>query len=487
MAVIEYDAVVVGSGPNGLAAGIVLQQAGLSVLLVEGRPTIGGGMRTAELTLPGFRHDVCSAIHPMGISSPFFRQLPLADHGLEWVHPPIALAHPFDDGSAAVLAGSVEKTAARLGADRRAYQEVFGHLADQWGKLETVLLAPLTIPRHPFVLARFGLRAIRSCEALADRFFSTREARGLFAGLAAHSLLPLSRAATAAIGLVLGAVAHRHGWPMARGGSQSIADALAGHLRSIGGKIETGRPVRTLAELPAARAVLLDVTPRQLTEICGDRLSRFYRWQIGRYRFGAGAFKVDWALREPAPFTAPECREAGTVHLGGSLEEIAIAEQTMEKGLHSASPFVLFAQQTRFDSSRAPAGSHAAWAYCHVPHGSVEDRTAAVERQVERFAPGFRDTILARHTMTTADFQTYNPNYIGGDINGGAQTIDQVLFRPAFRICPYRTSIPNVYLCSSSTPPGGGVHGMCGYHAARAALRQVFRLSPPGGVSSAAT
>lgn len=478
MASYEYDAVVVGSGPNGLAAAIHLQKSGLQVLILEAKETIGGGMRTAELTEPGFHHDICSAIHPLAAESPFFRELPLADFGLQWIQPSFALAHPFDDGTAAVLERSIRKTADRLGQDKAAYLKLIGPLHENWAKLEGDILAPLKIPTHPFLITRFGLRALRSAYGLANSSFYTPEAKGLFAGLAAHSILPLTAPATAAIGLVLGSLAHTAGWPIPRGGSQRIADALAGYFRSLGGQIETGRPVQSLTELPTARAVLLDITPRQVLAICGDRLSPVYRGQLKRYRYGAGVFKIDWALNAPTPFLAPECRKAGTVHLGGTLEEITAAERSMGESRHAERPFVLFAQQSAFDSTRAPVGKHTAWAYCHVPNGSASDMTAAIENQVERFAPGFRDTIIARHTMNAPQMEAYNPNYIGGDINGGAFHLDQILTRPALRISPYTTSIRNVYLCSSSTPPGGGVHGMCGYHAARHALKRIFRITP---------
>lgn len=478
MAFQEYDAVVVGSGPNGLAAGILLQQSGLRVLILEAKETIGGGMRTAELTEPGFHHDICSAIHPLAAESPFFRTLPLADFGLEWIHPPLPLAHPFDGGTAAVLERSIGPTAARLGPDEAAYHKLYGPLVNNWNQLEGDILAPPQIPAHPLLLARFGLRALRSAHGVANRFFKTQEARGLFAGLAAHSLLPLTAPATAAVGLVLGTLAHTAGWPIPKGGSQQIARALAGYFQSLGGVIETGQLVRSLLQLPSTKAVLLDLTPRQALEICGDGFSSIYRHQLRRYRYGAGVFKVDWALNAPPPFLAPECRQAGTVHLGGTLEEITAAEKTMRQSTHAERPFVLFAQQSVFDPTRAPAGHHTGWAYCHVPPGSTVDRTDAIEKQVERFAPGFRDTIIARHTMNAPQMEAYNPNYIGGDINGGAISLDQILTRPALRFSPYRTSMRRVYLCSSSTPPGGGVHGMCGYHAARDALSRIFGIQP---------
>ena len=473
-----YDAVVVGSGPNGLAAAITLQQAGLSVLLLEGSQQLGGGLRTAELTLPGFRHDICSAIHPLAVASPFFRTLPLAQYGLEYSTPPVAAAHPFDDGTAATATGSLADTARGLGTDAATYQHLLGPLVAQWPGLGVDALAPLHIPRHPLELARFGLSALLPATVLARRF-AGEKAKGLLAGMAAHAIQPLSNLATSAIALVLLTTAHRLGWPLAKGGSQALADALVAHFRALGGQVETGTYVRTLAQLPSARAVLFDVTPAQLLQIAGHSLSTIYRWQLRCYRYGMGVFKIDWALAEPVPFTAPECTQAGTVHLGGTLAEIAAGERATARGQHPARPFVLLAQQSLFDPTRAPAGQHTAWAYCHVPNGSRLDQTAAIESQVERFAPGFRDRILARHTFDTTQMEAHNPNYVGGDINGGLLNISQLFTRPALRASPYRTSQRGLYLCSSATPPGGGVHGLCGYYAARRALRDVFRLPAP--------
>ncbi len=432
-------------------------------------------MRTEELTLPGFRHDVCSAIHPMAVASPFFRSLPLQQFGLDYIYPPVAAAHPFDDGTAALLSGTVEQTAALLGEDRQRYLDVIGSVVDSWPRIEPNVLSPLRFPRHPLDMASFGWKALPSALRFARRF-RTRHARGLWAGMAAHSIQPLSNCATSAIGLVLTAVAHREGWPMARGGSQSIASALAGYFLSLGGKIQTDFTVKSMDQLPSSHAVLFDITPRQLLAIAGHRLSSLYTAQLNRYRYGAGVFKVDWALDAPAPFLAPEARRAGTVHLGNTLEEISDHEQLIWKGKVSASPFVLFVQQSLFDTSRAPEGKHTAWAYCHVPNGWEGDMTEAIEKQVERFAPGFRERILGRHTFSPAQLQEYNNNYIGGDINGGVIDIGQLYTRPALRASPYRTSAKGLYFCSSSTPPGGGVHGMCGYYAARRALRDVFDI-----------
>jgi phytoene dehydrogenase-like protein len=471
-----YDAVVVGSGPNGLAAAIAMQQAGLSVLLLEGKKELGGGLRTAELTLPGFRHDICSAIHPMAVASPFFRTLPLAQYGLNFITPPVAAAHPFDDGTAVAALSTLAATAQQLGPDADAYQRLLGPLLAQWPRLAPDVLAPLRWPKYPLELARFGLSALLPATVLARRF-QGEKAKGLLAGMAAHAIQPLSNVATSAIGLVLLLTAHGQGWPLAQGGSQAIADALVAHFRALGGHVETGTYVRSLAQLPPARALLLDVTPAQLLQMAGHRLSSLYQWQLQRYRYGMGVFKIDWALAEPIPWTAPECAQTGTVHLGGTLAEIAAGEQATTRGQHPARPFVLLAQQSQFDPSRAPAGKHTAWAYCHVPNGSRHDMTAAIEAQVERFAPGFRERILGRHTFSPAQLEEYNPNYVGGDINGGLLDIRQLFTRPVLRASPYRTSLRGLYLCSSATPPGGGVHGLCGYWAARRALSDMWGLA----------
>ena len=466
----RYDAVVVGAGPNGLAAAIRLAQAGRAVLLRERSATVGGGLRSAELTLPGFVHDPCSAVHPLGAGSPFLRTLPLDQHGLEWVEPPAELAHPFDDGTAALLRRSIAETAATLGADGPAYRRVFEPLARGWPKLETALLGPLAVPRHPIALGLFGLPALLPATTLARLAFGGERGRTFFAGYAAHSIQALSTPATAAFGLVLGALGHTVGWPFPRGGAQRFADALAAYFRSLGGEIETDAPVGSMAELPPARQYLFDVTPRQLLAIAGDRLPPRYRSRLRRYRYGSGVFKIDWALDGPIPWRAAECLEAGTVHLGGSVAEIVRSEQMVARGEHPERPYVLLAQQSLFDPSRAPAGQHTAWAYCHVPHGSTWDMTGRIETQIERFAPGFRDRILARHTMNTRAIETRNPNYVGGDINGGIQDLGQLWTRPIVAAVPYRTAAPDIFMCSSSTPPGGGVHGMCGYWAAEAAL-----------------
>ncbi|HET8557850.1 MAG TPA: NAD(P)/FAD-dependent oxidoreductase [Gaiellaceae bacterium] len=467
------DAVVVGAGPNGLAAAIEMARAGLSVRVLEAAGAVGGGARSAELTLPGFVHDVCSAIHPLGIASPFFRSLPLADHGLEWVEPPTALAHPFDDGRAALLAPSPDAAMPTLGADDERWRRLFVPLVRDPESLLDETLAPLHVPAHPLTLARFGLRALLPATTVARRSFRDAKARGLFAGLAAHSMLPLERPPSAAFGLMLGLLGHAVGWPFPRGGSQALSDALASYLRSLGGEIETGQRVESLAELGETRLVLLDVTPRGLLELAGDRLPDRYRRRLERYRYGPGVFKLDWALAGPIPWRADECSRAATVHLGATLEEIAASEAAPAQNRIAERPYVLLAQQSLFDPSRAPGGRHTAWAYCHVPNGSSVDMTERIESQVERFAPGFRERILARSALGPADLERSNPNYVGGDINGGLADLRQLLTRPVARWSPYSTPLPGVFLCSASTPPGGGVHGMCGFHAARAALRSI--------------
>ncbi len=467
----QFDAVVVGSGPNGLAAAITLARLGLAVQVLEARDTVGGGLRSAELTRPGFRHDVCSAIHPLGLSSPFMRRLPLHRYGLEWIQPDLPLAHPFDDGPAVAFHQDLAETAAGLGSDGAAYRRLFRPLVQDRDKLLREFLGPLRLPRHPLAMLRFGPRALPPAALLARTLFRGERARGLFAGLAAHAIMPLEKPITAAFGLMLGLLGHSVGWPLPRGGSQRIADALAAHLRDLGGVVVTGREVRSLDELPPARAVLLDLTPRQFLAVAGDRLPAGYRRGLERYRYGPGVCKVDWALSEPIPWRDEAPRRAGTVHLGATLDEIAASERQIWRGQLPERPYTLVAQQSLFDSCRAPEGRHTGWAYCHVPHGAAADMTAAIEAQVERFAPGFRDCILARHTMTAPDYERYNPNYVGGDINAGVQDLRQLWTRPVPRLDPYSTPLPGVFLCSSATPPGGGVHGMCGYFAARSALR----------------
>ena len=471
----SWDAIVVGAGPNGLAAAIALAQAGRSVLVLEAAATIGGGTRTAELTLPGFRHDVCSAIHPLALASPFLRSLPLGEHGLAFAHPDIPLAHPLDDGTAVALQRSVDETAEGLGPDADAYRRLFEPLIRDWEALAEDLLGPLRIPRHPVADARFARAGLRSATGLAGARFTGVRARALLAGNAAHSMRPLESRTTAGFGLALMLFGHAVGWPAAIGGSQAITDAMASLLRSLGGEIETGREVRSLADVRGARAVLFDLGPSQILAIAGSGLPARYRTALARYRHGPGVFKLDYALEGPVPWTAPECRQAGTLHLGGSLEEIAGAEADVARGRHAARPYVLVAQQSLFDGTRAPGDAHTLWAYCHVPNGSALDARAAIESQIERFAPGFRDLVRARSAMGPGELQAYNANYAGGDINGGAADLRQLWARPAARRVPYATPDPRLFVCSSSTPPGGGVHAMCGWHAAQAALRGVLR------------
>jgi phytoene dehydrogenase-like protein len=472
----DFDAIIVGSGPNGLAAAVTLARAQLSVLVLEASESIGGGTRSMELTLPGFTHDVCSAVHPLAVGSPFFRDLPLGDHGLEWIHPEIPLAHPLGGDSSVSLRRSLAETATLIGKDGAAYRALMEPLVDDWWGLAREFLQPMIhLPRNPFALIRFGLRAIQPAQWLARRF-SDEPARALFAGLAGHSFLSLSAPASAAFGLVLGAAGHAVGWPFPRGGAQKIANALASYLQSLGGQIEVGRRVTRLSDLPSSRAVLLDLTPRALLTLTGNILPPRYRQALERFPYGSGIFKVDYALDAPIPWSAEECRQAGTVHVGGTAAEIAAAEDTVARKRSIApNPFVLLAQPTLSDPSRAPTGKHVAWAYCHTPSGSVTDMTENIETQIERFAPGFRDCILARHTMNCVALEHHNPNLIGGAVNGGSLDLRHLLVRPVFSANPYRTPLRGVYLCSASTPPGGGVHGMCGYHAARWALQEVFK------------
>ena len=465
------DAVVVGAGPNGLAAAIELARAGRSVLVVEQAAEVGGGTRTAELTLPGYRHDVCSAIHPLALGSPYLQTLPLEQFGLELVEPAVQAAHPLDDGTAAVLLRSLAETADRLGVDAKAYRSLVGPFARDWPRVADVVLGPPRPPRHPVAAARFALAGGRPATWSARRFRSPA-ARALLGGMAAHSMSPLSAPPTTAFALVLLSLGHAVGWPVARGGSQAITEAMRAYLESLGGTVETGREIESLADVPDSSAVLFDVTPRQLVAICGEELPRRYRKALGRFRYGPGVFKLDYALSGPVPWSAEACRSAGTVHLGGTFEEIALSERTVSQGGHPDRPYVLVAQQSLVDPARAPAGCHTLWAYCHVPNGSAVDMTAAIERQIERFAPGFSKLVLARSARGPAAVEADNPNYIGGDINGGLANLRQVLARPVLRANPYATPNPRLFLCSSSTPPGGGVHGMCGYHAARAVLRR---------------
>jgi len=465
----RHDAVVIGSGPNGLAAAIELARAGLSVKVIEGHERPGGGARTSELTLPGFHHDVCSAVHPMGLASPFLKSLDLGRHGLEWIHPEIALAHPLEGREAAVLVRSVAETADRFDpATARAYRRLFGPLVPRCDELMEDLLAPPRLPRHPLATMGFGLRALPSALAAARSWFSDEGARALLAGNAAHSMLPLDRPlSTNAIGLMLMLVGHAKGWPVAKGGSERIVDALVAELVSLGGSVETGRFIHSFGDLPEARTYLFDTSPSALVRIAGTRLPSSYTRRLLRYRHAPGIFKIDYALSGPVPWQDSLCTKAGTVHVGGSLDEIVRAEREVHVGIHPGKPFVLTAQQSLFDPTRAPEGKHTFWAYCHVPSGSTVDMTPVIEAQIERFAPGFRDLVLGRHTMNCADYERYNPNLIGGDIVGGSTDWRQLLTRPVMRWKPHTTPDPSIFLCSASTPPGGGVHGMCGYWAAR--------------------
>ncbi|MEN8715698.1 MAG: NAD(P)/FAD-dependent oxidoreductase [Verrucomicrobiales bacterium] len=474
----EYDSVIIGAGPNGLAAAIRLAQEGQKVLVVEGHETTGGGTRTSELTLPGFRHDVCSAVHPMGLASPFLQTLPLGDYGLEWIHPDLPLAHPLEGGKAAVMARSVDETSERLNEQAAAaYRRVFAPLVPLCDEIIEDLLAPPKIPKHPLAVTQFGLRVLPAALDAARLWFSDEKARALLAGNAAHSILPLDRPlATNAVGLMLMLVGHAYGWPIAKGGSQAITDAMVSHLRKLGGEVETGKWVGAIDELPAASSYVFDTSTSAMARIAGDRLPDVFRKKLNRFRHGPGIFKIDYALSDPVPWINSDCRRAGTVHVGGSLDEIVRSEREMWEGIHSDEPFVLTSQPTVSDPSRAPEGKHVFWAYCHVPAGSELDRTEVIERQIERFAPGFRDCVLERNTMNCADYEAYNPNLIGGDIVGGVTDWRQLLTRPVVSLRPHTTPAPEIFLCSSSTPPGAGVHGMGGFWAAESVIDRTLNV-----------
>jgi phytoene dehydrogenase-like protein len=469
----RLDAVVIGSGPNGLAAAVELARNGASVLVLEAADSIGGGTRTAELTLPGYHHDVCSSAHPLGILSPFLSRLPLEEHGLTWIQPSASVAHPLDGEPAVILRTSLDLTATSLGQDAPAYKRVIRPFLHHPEALIAEILGPAHLPRHPMLLAGFGVPALLPATVLGRRWFRGERARALFAGCAAHSILPLTRPVSAAIGLLFLITGHVQTWPIAEGGSASITDALAEYLQTLGGRVETGRRVQALADIPPSRIVLFDTSPDQVAAIASPVLPSTYVRRLGRYRYGPGIFKIDWALDGPIPWTDPACLDSATVHVGGTLAEIADSEATVWRGQHAERPFTIVVQPSLFDASRAPAGKHTGWAYCHVPNGSTLDRTEAIEHQIERFAPGFRDRILARHVMRATDLEQYNANYVGGAITGGVTDIGQLFTRPVARIDPYSTPNPDVFICSASTPPGGGVHGMCGYHAARSALRRL--------------
>jgi phytoene dehydrogenase-like protein len=466
------DAIVIGAGPNGLSAAIALARAGRKVVVFEAMGNVGGGASSAQLTLPGFVHDVYSAVHPFGIASPFWRTLPLADFGLEWVQPPAPVAHPLDGAPAAIAWRSLDDTVASLGTDGDSYRGIIGSVIRDWELLEETVLGPPRLPRHPLALARFGLKAVRPATSFSSRF-PTERGPALMSGLAAHAMLPLERFPTGAVALIFAALAHGHGWPFPRGGAQRLSDALAALFRSMGGEIVTGVAVKNIDDLPAARAVLCDLSPRPLLRIAGHRFPATYRARLERYRYGMGAFKVDWALDAPIPWLDERVASAGTVHVGGTLAEVATSERDAWNGRTSERPFVLLAQPTLFDPTRAPAGQHTAWAYCHLPHASTTDMLPFIEAQIERFAPGFRERILARHVTTPADLERRNPNLVGGDIGMGTMDWRQLLFRPTWR--HYSTPVPGIFICSAATPPGVGVHGMCGYFAAQAAIGTTLR------------
>ena len=465
---------MVGSGPNGLAAAITIARENRSVLLLEAGETIGGGTRTKDLTLPGFRHDVCAAIHPLALASPFLRSLDLASYGLEWIHPPVPLAHPLDNEKAILLHRSLETTAKGLGRDGNSYGRLMEPFVRDWDHLVHDLLRPLSLPAHPGTFIGFSLKGLQSARSVAEQWFKDRRAKALFAGNACHSILPLESMSSGAFGLMLSMLGHAVGWPMAKGGSQVIADALASHFLSLGGAIAVNTPVLSLSDLPTARATLFDISPRQLEQIAGNLFPAHYREQLKTHRHGSGVFKVDWALDGPIPWKDPYCLQAGTLHLGGTLEEAAASERLVWQGVVPERPFVLLSQPSLFDPTRAPFGMHTAWAYCHVPNSCTVDMTDAIEDQVDRFAPGFRDRIKAKHSMSPAHMEEYNANYIGGDIVGGIQSLRELFLRPLGRWQAYTTPVKDIYICSASMPPGGGVHGMCGHLAAKQALIKVL-------------
>jgi phytoene dehydrogenase-like protein len=470
----HYDVIITGSGPNGLAAAIFLQQKGLKTVVMEQAAKTGGAVRTDEVTLPGFKHDIASAIHPLAFDSPFFKTLPLQNYGLSWIHPEIPYVHPFTDGDAFACYRSIEETARQLGRDRDKYANLFSLLVTDWPHISKSILGPLSVPPNPIRMARFGLKALMPARFFANRYFREERTKLLFYGAAAHSTLPLSYLATASFGLVLNILGHTVGWPFPKGGADKISEALTDYYRHLGGEILLNHHVKDIRDLPRAPAYLFDLTPRQLLQIGGTNFSSSYRNRLAKFKYGAGVFKIDWALSEPIPFKNEKCRRAGTIHLGYSAAEIENSEAVIHKGRIADAPYVLVSQHTVFDESRAPAGKHTGWAYCHVPYGSTADMTDAIENQVEKAAPGFRNCILHRTIHTAQQLEALNPNLVGGDINGGRQDITQFFTRPVARLSPYSTPDPKVYICSSSTPPGGGVHGMCGYHAAMRVWKDHF-------------
>lgn len=470
----RYDAIVTGSGPNGLAAAIALQQKGLKTAVFEQADLPGGSVKTINSTLPGFLHDIGSAIHPLAFDSPFFKTLPLSDYGLEWIHPPIPFAHPFKDGDAYACYKDIAETANQLGQDRNRYIQLYSRLLNDWEVIDKSILGPLVLPHHPFRMARFGLKALMPASYFVRKYFKEEKTKMLFYGAAAHSTLPLSNLATASFGMVLNILAHKTGWPFPRGGAGKFMEALINYYRHLGGEIILNHNVKDLRDIPTATAYLFDITPNQLLKIKGTNFSPLYRYRLKKFRYGAGVFKIDWALSQPIPFKNEKCRKAGTIHLGYSLKEIEKSESVIHQGSTTDNPYVLVVQHSPFDPSRAPDRKHTGWAYCHVPNGSTADMTEFIENQIEIAAPGFKECILERATYNTQRLEMVNPNLVGGDINGGRQDITQLFTRPVTRLSPYTTSNPRIYLCSSSTPPGGGVHGMCGYHAAMRAWKDHF-------------
>lgn len=469
-----YDAIIIGSGPNGLSAALRLQQAGLSTAVYEQAATAGGACRTQELTLPGFKHDVGSSVHPMAISSPYFKTLPLAEHGLEWVHPEVQYAHPFLDGTALAAYRDIRKTAEQMGLDQQSYSSLFQQLNKEWDKIDQDLLSPLSWPQHPLSFTSFGIKALLPARSFVNHYFRNEKTKAFFYGVAAHSTLPLTNLASASFGLVLSTLAHKSGWPFPKGGAQNIANSLVNYYTSLGGKLHLNFPVSHLEELPKARAYVFDLTPKQFMAIGGTRFPWLYRKRMENFRYGAGVFKIDWALHNPIPFKNERCRKAGTIHIGNTTHKIEISEKLIHENKTVKEPYVLLAQHSVFDESRAPTGKHTAWAYCHVPNGNTEDMGMAIEQQVEKFAPGFRDSIMAKATHNSKQLEVFDPNLVGGDVNGGMQDISQLFTRPIARLSPYSTPNPKIYLCSASTPPGGGVHGMGGYNAAQRILKDHF-------------